>query len=170
MESYTSDSCDSDSREQKILDLSERTLEDEAAEKALDEAAQGEKYKQPCETECPYETVLLHVNRLSTVPLAMAAFSKLRHLDLSSNSLTTLPDVLSWCPLTSLIVKNNRLTNESLPKAFCPKATALKELNLSGNRLTTFPEQLLDLASLKYLYLGGNQIANVPRDIWKNIR
>jgi Leucine-rich repeat (LRR) protein len=38
---------------------------------------------------------------------------------------------------------------------------------LSGNLFEQFPEQLYDLNSLKYLYLGGNRIKTIPKNIWK---
>lgn len=64
-------------------------------------------------------------------------------------------------------MKNNNLSNESLPKSFCSKSGQLRELNLSGNSLKHFPEQALELKMLKYLYLGGNQIQTIHKDIWR---
>lgn len=66
-----------------------------------------------------------------------------------------------------LAVKNNNLSNESLPKSFVSKSGQLRELNLSGNSLKQFPEQILELKLLKYLYLGGNQIQSIHKDIWR---
>ncbi|XP_077285943.1 leucine-rich repeat-containing protein 58 [Arctopsyche grandis] len=162
MECYTSDSCDSDAREQKTLDLSGQQLDSSSAESALRERAHSEK-----KSSEQYEVMLLHCNRIAHFPDSVASFVNLRVLDISNNGLHTLPDILESCPLTSLIAKNNCLSNESLPKSFCNRGAELKELNLSGNLLTSFPDQLLDLPTIKYLYLGGNSISNVPRDVWK---
>ncbi|XP_045499874.1 leucine-rich repeat-containing protein 58 [Colias croceus] len=161
MEYYTSDSCDSDSREQKTLDLSHRLLDCESISSELDSIIN--------EHNGAYniETMLLYNNRIKALPSAINKFSNLKFLDISNNRLTVLPDVLKNCALTSLIAKHNYLTNESLPKSFYEAKNTLKELNLSGNKLNFFPEQVLELSSLRYLYLGGNNIVNIPKDIWK---
>uniref|UniRef100_T1DH18 Putative malignant fibrous histiocytoma amplified sequence 1 n=1 Tax=Anopheles aquasalis TaxID=42839 RepID=T1DH18_ANOAQ len=157
---YTSDSCDSDSREQKTVDLghsNKRHLDDD-----LMRVSKSKKLAEDI------ETVLLNHNKLVRVPSSLADFTNLRVLDLSNNQLEELPDVITQCQLTTLIVKNNLLTDKSLPKSLLAAAgNGLRELNLSGNRFEHFPEQIIELRSLKYLYLGGNQITNVPKDIWK---
>ncbi|XP_058447637.1 leucine-rich repeat-containing protein 58 [Malaya genurostris] len=158
---YTSDSCDSDSREQKTVDFGH------ANKRHLDEDL-----LRMCKTRKlaeDIETVLLNHNNLSTVPISITEFGNLRVLDLSNNSLEQIPEVITQqCQLTTLIVKNNLLGNNSLPKTLLSlNGGGLKELNLSGNRFTHFPEQVTELKTLKYLYLGGNQIANVSKDIWK---
>ncbi|XP_053608265.1 leucine-rich repeat-containing protein 58 [Plodia interpunctella] len=161
MECYTSDSCDSDSREQKTLDLSYKLLDSINLSLEL----QGIVDEKNCAQN--YETVLLYNNQIKILPEAINRFCNLKILDISNNRLSVLPDVLKNCPLTSLIAKHNQLTNESLPKCFYTGKSTLKELNLSGNQLNFFPEQVLELTSLKYLYLGGNNIVNIPKDIWK---
>lgn len=113
------------------------------------------------------ETVLLAHNLLRTVPLSLARFFNLHVLDISANGLTELPDFLAALPLTSLIAKNNALTDRSLPKTMLSRTGVLRELNLSGNQLTRFPDQILELRGLKYLYLGGNKIGAIPKDVWK---
>lgn len=161
MECYTSDSCDSDSREQKTLDLSSRLLDSITISSELNSIIN--------EKDCAdnYEIILLYSNQIKELPDSVNRFCNLKILDVSNNRLTILPDLLKNCPLTSLIAKHNRLTNESLPKSFFSPRNTLRELNLSGNQLNYFPEQVLDLNSLKYLYLGGNNIVNIPKDIWK---
>lgn len=161
MECYTSDSCDSDSREQKTLDLSNQMLDTVAVSVNLNSII-SEKISAE-----HYETVLLYNNRIQSLPKVINDFRNLKILDLSNNRLTALPDILANCPLTSLSAKHNQLTNESLPKCFTSDNSTLKELNLSGNKLNFFPEQVLDLKSLRYLYLGGNNIVNIPKDVWK---
>lgn len=158
---YTSDSCDSDSREQKTLDLSHRLLDCETITSELNSIIN--------EKNCAanFETILLYNNRIKALPRALNQFSNLKILDISNNRLTIFPDVLQNCALTSLIAKHNNLTNESLPKSLFSSKSSLKEINLSGNQLNYFPEQLLELSSLRYLYLGGNNIINIPKDIWK---
>uniref|UniRef100_A0A0A1X6G8 Leucine-rich repeat-containing protein 58 n=1 Tax=Zeugodacus cucurbitae TaxID=28588 RepID=A0A0A1X6G8_ZEUCU len=160
MEVYTSDSSDTDSREQKTLDygrmnLTVITLDDDLhAKKAL-------------KTHKDFETLLLNHNKLTLLPPALTKFINLKVLDLSSNCLTQLPEAICNLPLVTLIAKNNNLTNKSLPKSFVMRNAALKELNLSGNQLTHFPEQVLELRQLRYFYAGANKITSISKDIWK---
>lgn len=161
MECYTSDSCDSDSREQKTLDLSNQLMETLAVSSELKSIVDEKAFAES------YEIILLYNNRIKALPNTINSFCNLKILDVSNNRLTVLPDVFKSCPLTSLIAKHNQLSNESLPKSFYSTKNTLRELNLSGNQLNFFPEQIFELSSLKYLYLGGNNIVNVPKDIWK---
>ncbi|KAG7197365.1 hypothetical protein KM043_018472 [Ampulex compressa] len=155
MESYTSDSSDSDSSA-KTLDLSYLMLDTQVL------------YEHFVSIKCPenVDTLLLHQNRLCNIPPSIVRFTNLNSLDISNCGLNRLPDFLGDCPLSCLIAKHNNLSNDSLPKTF-DNLPGLRELNLSGNRLTDFPEQVLDLTALKYLYLGGNNITEITKDIWK---
>lgn len=155
MENYTSDSSDSDSSA-KTLDLSYLMLDTQLLNGHFLSA------------KCPeqVDTLLLNRNRLTSIPTSIVRFTNLNTLSISNCGLHRLPDFLGSCPLSCLIAKNNNLTNDSLPKSF-ENLVSLRELNLSGNRLTEFPEQILDLAELKYLYLGGNYITEVSKDVWK---
>lgn len=164
MEVYTSDSSDSDSHEQKTLDYGRLGLTVECLEENLAHLHKISKLNE-------IETVLLNHNLIPTFPSQiLTRFNNLHVLDLTANGLTQLPqDLLQICPLTKLILKNNLLTNGALPK--CMKSSrsmsTLRELNLSGNLLTHFPDAVLEINSLKYLYLGGNKITAVSKDIWR---
>ncbi|XP_032679963.1 leucine-rich repeat-containing protein 58 [Odontomachus brunneus] len=154
MDSYTSDSSDSDSS--KTLDLSYLSLSAEELDKQLMNVKWPEHV----------DTLLLKQNRLSNLPSSVVRFTGLNTLDISGCGLSRLPDFWPDCPLTCLIAKHNQLTNEGLVKAF-ENLTSLRELNLSGNRLIEFPDQVFDLVDLKYLYLGGNLISEITENIWK---
>lgn len=158
---YTSESSDSDSREEKTVDISHRNLTTNEVEERL-----GQMYLKPVVLS-DIENVFLHHNMLSSIPMAVIKFNNLKVLDISSNNLTVIPDVINQCPLVTLIAKNNKLTNESLPKILFAKGKNIKEINLSGNRFEFFPEQLLELRTLRYLYLGGNQINQIPATVSK---
>lgn len=158
---YTSESSDSDSREIKTVDITHRNLTTNEVEERL-----GQMYIKPLVLS-EIENVYLHHNMLSTIPMAVLKFNNLKVLDISSNNLTKIPDVINQCPLVTLIAKNNKLTNESLPKVLFAKGKSIKEINLSGNRFEYFPEQLIELHSLRYLYLGGNQITSIPTTVSK---
>jgi len=162
MEVYTSDSSDSDSREQKTLDYGRLGLTAECLDENLTHLHKINKISE-------IETIFLNHNGLAELPVTpLCKFMNLRILDLSSNGLTKLPqELLMNCNLSTLIVKNNLLDDDSLPKLLQSKNGNLRELNLSGNQFTQFPENVLNLTSLKYLYLSGNKITSIPKDIWK---
>ncbi|TDG42458.1 hypothetical protein AWZ03_011112 [Drosophila navojoa] len=170
MELYTSDSSDTDSREQKTIDFGRMNLDVVTLEDHL-----SSPHKALLKTSGDIETMLLNHNRLVALPRVLQQFHNLKILDLSSNALTQLPDAICQLPLVTLIAKNNLLTNSSLPKSLLTKqmgnvhggTSTLKELNLSGNQLIHFPEQVTELRQLKYLYLGGNKISSISKDIWK---
>ncbi|XP_013103188.1 leucine-rich repeat-containing protein 58 [Stomoxys calcitrans] len=166
MEVYTSDSSDTDSREQKTLDYSRMNLYDITLEDDL-----YSETKQRLKSQKDIEILLVNNNRLKCFPTTIKTFVNLRTLDLSYNCLTELPAAVFSMPfLVTLVAKNNQLTNQSLPKAFTHgknQQCSLKELNLSGNLLTHFPEQLIEMRQLKYLYMGGNKITAISKDIWK---
>lgn len=128
MEVYTSDSSDSDSHEQKTLDYSRLGLTADCLEENLSHLHKISKLTD-------IETVLLNHNLITTLSShSLTHFNNLIVLDLSSNGLAQLPqNLLQICPLTKLILKNNLLTNDSLPKCFkSAKHSGLRELNLSG--------------------------------------
>lgn len=161
MENYTSDSSEGDLH---TIDYQNRNL---TLAKVEDEFLTMFKTNK-CYKDI--ETVILYNNHLSSLPLSMMKFTNLRVLDVSNNYLSSLDfEVFLHCPLKTLIAKNNLLTNSSLPKSFASKASSgqLRELNLSGNQLTHFPDQVLELKSIKYLYLNGNLIQKIHKDIWK---
>lgn len=164
MEYYTDSNSDfSSDSENKIgtVDLAYLLLKPVEVEKTLQDRIDGRK-NEYLETE----NLILHHNQLTVLPKNVLKFPNLKVLDISNNGLTVLPNVFEYCSLSKLIAKNNLLTNESLPKKFS-ECEALKELNLSGNQMNYFPEQICDLTSLKFLHLGGNKIKNITRNIYK---
>lgn len=158
METYTSDSSNADSH---TIDYQNRNLTLSKVEDTFLNLYKSEKeYGE-------IESIILYNNQLSSLPVSLVKFSNLHVLDISNNFLTCLSvEVFVHCPLRTLIAKNNMLTNESLPKTFS-KSGQLRELNLSGNQLKSFPVQVLELKAIKYLYLNGNLIQKLDKDIWK---
>lgn len=160
MENYTSDSSDSDSSS-KVIDYAYLLLGPEVVNERLKEYIDDSK-----KSFSEVENLILHHNQLGIMPEMVLKFTGLNMLDISNNELTFLGDIFEYCQLTTLIAKNNNMTNESLPKSFtsCP---TLRELNLSGNNFVHFPEQVIELVGLKYLYLGGNKIDCISKNICK---
>lgn len=157
---YSSDSSsDSDTRDQRTADMGNLGLDTDSLREHIVEQRKS---------LAGIERVLLHNNHLTSLcGLRFAPFNQLRVLNVSSNQLTSLPEFILELPLTTLIARNNKLSNESLPKSFLSKLAVFREINLSGNLFSHFPEQLLELQQLKYLYLGGNSIATIPKDVWR---
>ncbi|ROT71983.1 leucine-rich repeat-containing protein 58 [Penaeus vannamei] len=111
------------------------------------------------------EKLFLQHNMLLTLPFEVVKFANLKMLDLSNNSLTHVNDFVLHLPeLQTLYLRNNSLTDDSLPKELST-LSKLRELNLSGNQFTAVPTQLYEMSALKYLYLGNNRITEVLPDI-----
>ena len=81
-------------------------------------------------------------------------------LDLTSNSLTTLPDDLAELKyLRVLRVKYNKLA--AIPEAVVA-LQQLATLDVAGNRLTALPDDLAKLQALHDLDVSGNRLKHVP--------
>ncbi|CAM9573261.1 unnamed protein product [Lampetra planeri] len=88
------------------------------------------------------------------------AFSQLRSLNLSHNSLGVFPEMLCHIPtLTELNLSCNGLPN--LPAAI-GNMNSLQSLVLDCNALSTLPEELTNLQSLAYLGLSFNFFERMP--------
>lgn len=96
-------------------------------------------------------------------PSATAAeCSSLRTIDLTGNSLKSLPEAIGgWKGLQNLLCAQNALTE--LPESI-GQLVALQRLALSENRLRALPVELSQLGKLKTLQLEGNglTIAGLP--------
>lgn len=162
MDRYSSESSDSDGQQkEKTLDLSYQSLSEEALNKNIEELNKNAKEHYPENIN----TLYLNQNLLVKLPPNISKFYNLRVIDLSNNRLKQLPEEITRFPLTTLVAKNNLLNNESLPKSFVSLNRTLQNFNLSGNNLKFFPEQIFDVRSVRYVYLGGNQIEEIPKDI-----
>ncbi|XP_057709114.1 leucine-rich repeat-containing protein 58 [Corythoichthys intestinalis] len=129
----------------------------------------------------------LNNNRLCELPSSVRHFSNLQLLDISNNGLSVIgEDITSLVKLRTLVAKNNRLNEYSLPKNFgslqlevlnlsgnrfeeiplqCTKLRRLQSLSLGGNRLKSIPVEIENLSSLEVLYLGGNFISSIPTEV-----
>lgn len=106
----------------------------------------------------------LTFNRLTSLPASICLFSNLEFLDISNNGLTVIyEDITRLARLRTLIAKNNRLDEYSLPKDF--GSMQLEVLNFSGNRFEEIPGQFIKLQRLQSLSLGGNRLKSIPGEI-----
>ncbi|KGL58953.1 leucine-rich repeat domain-containing protein [Polaribacter sp. Hel1_85] len=98
---------------------------------------------------------------ISTLPTEIGNLSSLTYLNLSNNELTSLPTGIgNFAVLEELIISNqtNRTNNTktltSLPDEI-GNITSLKKFDITGNVLTTLPTTIGGLTSLEELYLGN---------------
>ncbi|KAI8484887.1 hypothetical protein Bbelb_372940 [Branchiostoma belcheri] len=107
------------------------------------------------------ETLLLGVNRLSSIPSCLQHLTVLKHLDLSYNRIKTVGDasLTGLQNLKYLYLSGNGIVSMA-DNAF--SHLWLTRLNLSSNNLTTVPTSLTSMSSMKMLSLGGNPLRQVP--------
>lgn len=161
-----SSSSDSDclNGSEKIIELSHRSLDYDRLFQYLEGYEKENSESNHIKPE-GVDTIILYQNHLVDIPSNISMFQNLRVVDISSNRLKILPEVLLSFPLTSLIAKNNLLEDKSLPKSFESVSSTLKNLNFSGNSLSQFPPQIFQAKNLLYVYLGSNRIEEIPKDI-----
>ncbi|XP_014252540.1 leucine-rich repeat-containing protein 58 [Cimex lectularius] len=161
MDLYSSDSTDSSGPEVAFntIDLSYHRLSQEAFE---DKMLAFEEERRNMHR---VHKLLIKCNQLSFLPSCISSLHNLRHVDVSNNRLTSLPEFFTRFPLVTLNLRNNSISNENLPKTFASWSRSLRKLNLGGNALNVFPEQCLELEALQQLYMGSNAIEHIPKSI-----
>lgn len=137
---------------EKVLNLSRLNLDN------LDLDHMGEERKRDT------QQLLLVYNRFIMLPGSICHFSNLVFLDISCNRLAFIcEDILRLSKLKTLVAKNNRLDEFSLPKDF--GTMSLEVVNFSGNRFEEFPSEFLNLQKLQSLSLGANRLKTIPAEI-----
>lgn len=134
------------------------------------------------------QELVLADNYLTQVPLAVLLYcSRLRHLDLSNNSLCVLPtEIAHLRRLEVLYLSSNGLQGlpdeltqlthlrelkcdhnklEALPLNI-GKLTQLTRLNVSFNQLRTLPTSMMELTQLQSLYASDNRLEAFPPAIY----
>ncbi|MFI3222156.1 MAG: leucine-rich repeat-containing protein kinase family protein [Methylococcaceae bacterium] len=105
------------------------------------------------------ESLDLTGNSLSSLPDDFSRLTKLRIIFCSNNDFTELPEVLGRCPELSMVgFKANRISKVSA-KAIPIK---LRWLILTGNDLDELPEEIGHCAQLQKLMLAGNRLQSLP--------
>ncbi|WP_448650785.1 NEL-type E3 ubiquitin ligase domain-containing protein [Pseudomonas fluorescens] len=104
--------------------------------------------------------LVLNGNALTTLPEAVERMGHLERLQLMSNHFSTaepLDSLLGSLGLHWLDLSHNRLSEFSLPHL-----SRIETLHLSYNQITQWPEGTLEAASLRTLNLSGNRLETIP--------
>lgn len=102
-------------------------------------------------------------NKLPQAPPMLWRLKSLRHLDLGANHLTSIPaEIGQLSSLVLLSLHTNRLT--TIP-AELGQLTALKTLDVHRNQLVSIPTELGKLFRLGLLNLSDNSLENLPAPV-----
>jgi len=108
------------------------------------------------------EILDLSGNSLSSLPDDFSRLTKLRIIFLSNNQFTQLPEVLGRCPELSMVgFKTNRIRKVSA-KAIPIK---LRWLILTDNEIEELPKEIGNCAQLQKLMLAGNKLQSLPASL-----
>ncbi|KAJ7702257.1 RAM signaling pathway protein-domain-containing protein [Mycena rosella] len=118
--------------------------------------------------ESSVERIALGHNRLTTLPTAFALLSRLRYLNLKSNSFSVFPDVLTLLPaLDTLDISHNKI--KRLPTQ-PGKLLNLRVFCLARNKLTRLPIYLSKFYKLDVLQLERNPLDWPPKAVVSQAR
>ena len=107
--------------------------------------------------------LVLHHNKLSSLPDSVGDLVKLKLVDLSWNEFGTFPQPL--CSLENLLTLNiSQNQIETIPVEVSGMAN-LHELYVSGNKLSSLPDSLSKLELLATLQADHNRIAELPGNV-----
>ena len=105
---------------------------------------------------------------LNRVDARLLQLKHLSHLDLSNNTIRSLPEAMVEVALTELRLSGNKI--ETFPDALCCScrfSESLKVLDLSRNQLKALPHKFPRLKGLVHLKLDCNQLQVLPRTFGK---
>ena len=112
----------------------------------------------PDEIGCLVSLQYLNIegNRLACLPSSLTRLTNLVKLYASNNQIVSLKNInFSFLPsLTHLMLENNELTQFPILR----NALSIQEIWISKNMLTTIPDYIFDITTLKVVLLSYNQI------------
>lgn len=109
--------------------------------------------------------VELHNCELERIPHAIFSLTNLQELDLKSNNIRTIEEIISFQHLKRLMclkLWHNKII--TIP-ATIGHIKSLEALYLSHNKLETLPAALFTLPKLRHLEVGHNSISVLPPDV-----
>ncbi|CAB1417341.1 unnamed protein product [Pleuronectes platessa] len=107
----------------------------------------------------------LHNCELERIPHAIFSLNNLQELDLKSNNIRTIEEVISFQHLkrlTCLKLWHNKIINIPLSISHVKN---LESLYLSHNKLESLPSSLFTLLKLRYLDVSHNSIVVIPLEV-----
>ena len=107
----------------------------------------------------------LHSCELDRIPHAIFSLINLQELDLKSNNIRTIEEIISFehiKRLTCLKLWHNKIT--TIPSSIV-QIKSLESLHLSHNKLESLPPALFTLPKLRHLDLSHNSISVLPLDV-----
>ncbi|XP_028329540.1 volume-regulated anion channel subunit LRRC8D [Gouania willdenowi] len=107
----------------------------------------------------------LHNCELERIPHAIFSLTNLQELDLKSNNIRTIEEIISFQHLkrlTCLKLWHNKII--TIPSSI-GQVKSLEALHLSHNKLESLPPALFTLPKLRHLDVGHNSIAVLPPDV-----
>ena len=108
------------------------------------------------------ESVDLHGNALTEITRLIGNLSKLRHLNISSNRLSTLPmEAIFDLHIIEINASRNRLNGSLLPTNI-PQVPFLQTLDVSMNALLMLSDVKVDFPALKSFNISNNRVAVLP--------
>lgn len=110
--------------------------------------------------------LLLINNGLESLPQEVGSLSRLRLLDVSSNSIEVVPACLyGLASLQSLLMPHNRLTAASFPSCDTDPFPSLQHLNLVDNQFVELPSFVYKCESLLEVLGSNNSLASIDGSI-----
>ncbi|XP_058487771.1 volume-regulated anion channel subunit LRRC8D [Solea solea] len=107
----------------------------------------------------------LYSCELERIPHAIFSLINLQELDLKSNNIRTIEEIISFQHLkrlTCLKLWHNKIN--SIPSSIA-QVRSLESLHLSHNKLESLPPALFTLPKLRHLDVGHNSITVLPPDV-----
>ncbi|KAA0192494.1 Leucine-rich repeat protein 1 [Fasciolopsis buskii] len=111
----------------------------------------------------PYLTILIARDLgLRALDSRILKLPFLKHLDLGSNSIQSVPDEIQQLSLVQLVLDENQITQWPEIPQDAPLAKSLQSLTLSGNRIAWLPDEFWNMENLNIVILSGIGLQGLP--------
>lgn len=115
----------------------------------------GTLFSQPEAAMTRLQHLDISINRISSLADARLSLPHLRELNMAFNRIPRLPDLSDWRSLQSLLAEDNRLSD--LPRGFAALET-LRTVDFTGNDFARLDPRIGIMAALETIKLAANPI------------